>query len=468
MDNHDLLVIGAGPGGYVAAIRAAQLGMKVACIDKRVELGGTCLNVGCIPSKTLLESSEHYYQMKHRSALHGIQVDGNVSVDLPKMMKRKDEVIKSTVQGIQYLINKNKITFYQGEAAFVNNKTVEIKNKKKQTITVGAKSILIATGSAPIPLSFLPFDEKYILSSTGALSLSSVPEDLILIGGGVIGVEIGSIYARLGTKVTVIEYTDRIIPALDSDLGKELETSLKKLGFQYHFNSLVKAGEVKKNKKVTLSVEKDGQIIELESEVALVCVGRKPYTESLNLKAIGVEMDEKGFIPIDDAFKTSAANVYAIGDVVRGPMLAHKASEEGFTCVEIIAGKKSNINYKTIPSVVYTWPEVACVGRSEQDLKREGIAYKKGVFPFKASGRARAAAEDEGFVKILTDKNTDEVLGIHMIGPRASDMIGNAVLAMEYRATGEDLALIPYAHPTYLEAVKEAALMATDGRAIHL
>ena len=462
----DLIVIGAGPGGYVAAIRAAQCGLKTAIIDKRDALGGTCLNVGCIPSKALLESSEHYHQAKTSFKTHGIDVK-QVSLNLKQMMARKTEVVTSTTKGIAYLMSKNKITSYQGTASFIDTHTIAIK-KNKSTQQITGKSVLIATGSEVMPLPTVPFDGKHIISSDEALSLKTLPKSLAIIGGGVIGVEMGSIYARLGTKVTIIEFLDRIIPNMDKELSKHLQRSLTKLGIEFHLKTKVTGAKTGKT-GVTLQAETTSQkTLSIKSEVVLVSIGRRAYTDNLNLAAIGITPDERGKITINDDYQTDVPHIYAIGDVVQGAMLAHKASEEGVVCVEKMVGQKPHLNYNCIPDVVYTWPEVSAVGQTEDALKSQGIAYKTGKFPFKASGRARAAEETEGFVKVLSHPDTDEVLGIHMIGPRCADMIGEAVIAMEYRASAEDIGRITHAHPTFTEAIKEAALMAHDKHPIHI
>ena len=464
MESFDLIVIGAGPGGYVAAIRGAQLGMKVAIIDKRGKLGGTCLNVGCIPSKALLDSSEHYYQAKEKFETHGIDVKG-LSINFKQMMARKQAVVDNTVKGIDFLMQKNNITVYTGTAAFVDKNTVEItENKKKQSIS--GNNILIATGSIPTEIPAFPFDGKVVISSDHALSLKSIPKRMVVIGGGVIGSELGSVYARLGAKVTIIEYMDRLIPTMDKQCGKTLEKTLRKVGVDFHFKTKVTA--IKTGKKgATVVADSNGKEVKVEADQVLVSVGRSAYTDRLNLAAIGITTDDRGRVEINENFQTVVPNVYAIGDVVRGIMLAHKASEEGVVCVEKMAGHHGHLNYNTIPNVVYTWPEVASVGQTEEELSQAGVAFKRGSFPFKASGRARAAEESDGFIKVLADKNTDEILGIHMIGPRCADLIGQALIAMEYKASAEDIGMMCIAHPTFSESLKEAALAATEDRAIH-
>lgn len=461
----DLIVIGAGPGGYVTAIRGAQLGMKTAIVEKEKTLGGTCLNWGCIPSKALLDSSEHYHQAKHKFAVHGIEVK-DLKVNLKQMMQRKRDVVATTTGGIDYLMTKNKITRFEGVGSFKDARTVMVTSGKQQQEIQG-KHIVIATGSDVAPLPSVPFDGKRVLSSKEALELEALPKHLIVIGGGVIGVELGSVYARLGSQVTIVEYMDRLLPTMDRELGKTLERSLKALGMAFHFNTKVTGSKVGKSKVMIEAEDKKGEKVTFEGDYVLVSIGRRAYTDKLNLEAAGVNKDKRGLIEINDHFETNVPGIYAIGDVVRGPMLAHKASEEGVVCVEQIAGRKPHLNYNTIPGVVYTWPEVASVGASEDALKEQGVPYKSGKFLFKASGRARAAEESEGFIKVVSHKETDEILGVHMIGPRASDMIGKAVVAMEYRASAEDIGSIVAAHPTFSEAIKEAALAATESRAIH-
>ncbi len=462
----DLIVIGAGPGGYVAAIRGAQLGFKVAIIEKRKTYGGTCLNVGCIPSKALLDSSEHFHQAKTQFSVHGIEIK-ELKLNFKQMMKRKNEVVETTTKGIDYLIQKNKITPFYGTGSFADPHTIEVSlNGKTQRVT--GTNILIATGSESSPLPNIPFDGKRIISSDEALELTTLPQSLGIIGGGIIGVELGSVYARLGCQVTLIEFLDSLIPTMDKQLGKTLHRSLQKLGITCHLNTKVTTARTVKNAVALTAESKDGKTIEIQTEYVLVAIGRRPYTQHLGLDNIGIVTDKYGKIEINDAFQTAVPNVYAIGDVVKGPMLAHKASEEGVVCVEKMAGQKPHLNYATIPSVVYTWPEVASAGYTEEQLKASEVSYKTGLFPFKASGRARAAEESEGFIKVLSDSKTDEILGIHMIGPRCSDMISEAVVAMEYRASAEDIGRITHAHPTFTEALKEAALAAWNNHPIHI
>lgn len=468
MEKFDVTIIGGGPGGYVAAIRCAQLGMKTALIEKYPSLGGTCLNVGCIPSKALLDSSEHFYNAVHHFEEHGIDVKAP-KVNLKQMIERKRGVVKMTVDGINFLMKKNKITVYTGHGSFVTKNTIEITKSDGSKEQIETGKAIIATGSKPSTLPGIEIDKKRVITSTEALEMTEVPKNLIIIGGGVIGLELGSVYGRLGSKVTVVEFMDRIIPGMDGALSKELQRVLKKnLGFEFllkHKVTGVKAGE----KEVTVSVlnAKDEKI-EIKGDYCLVSVGRKPYTDDLGLEKIGVKLDNRGRIETDDHLKTTIDGIYAIGDVVKGAMLAHKAEEEGTYVAEQMAGQKPHINYNLIPGVVYTWPEVAAVGYTEEQLKEQGKKYKIGSFPFKASGRARASMDTDGFVKVLADEATDEILGVHMIGPRTADMIAEAVVAMEYRASAEDVSRMSHAHPTFTESMKEACLDATAKRAIHI
>jgi dihydrolipoamide dehydrogenase len=468
MDSFDVVIIGAGPGGYVSAIRCAQLGMKTALIERYSTLGGTCLNVGCIPSKAMLDSSEHFYNAGHTFAEHGIQLK-DLKIDLPQMVKRKDEVVSQTVAGIDYLMKKNKVTVLHGHGSFVNATTVRISKEDKSTVDVQAKHIIIATGSKPSSVPGVVIDKKRVISSTEALNLKEVPKHLIIIGGGVIGMEMGSVYARLGAEVSVVEYTDTICGAFDGTMRKELQKVLSKLGFKFYLQHKV-TGTITKGKNVTVTAEalKDGAPLELKGDVVLVSTGRRPFTDSLGLENAGLAADERGKIPVNEHCQTAVSNIYAIGDVVRGAMLAHKAEEEGTFVAEWIAGQKPHINHLLIPNVVYTWPEVASVGYTEEQLKADKRAYKTGSFPFKASGRARASMDTDGLVKMLADAETDEILGVHIIGPRAADMIAEAVVAMEFRASAEDIARISHAHPTFSESTREAALAATGNRAIHI
>ncbi|MBG91278.1 MAG: dihydrolipoyl dehydrogenase [Actinobacteria bacterium] len=466
MKTVDVAVIGAGPGGYVTAVRAAQLGFSVALIEKEKTLGGTCLNWGCIPSKALLDSSELFHQAQHQFEVHGIQVS-KPKIDFKQMMTRKEDVVSSTVKGIDYLVKKNKITKISGTAQFQDANTLVVTNGKEEE-RVQATHIIVATGSDVASLPSVPFDGKRIISSREALELKKVPEHMIVIGGGVIGVEIGSVYARLGAKVSVVEYMPRLIPTMDEELGRQLAKSLKKLNISTYVNTKVESATVNKNKVKVLATGPQEKALELEGDYVLVAIGRRAYTDGLGLDKLGIELDQQGRIPVNDKFESSVKGVYAIGDVIQGPMLAHKASEEGVACIEYIAGQHPHYDPNLVPGVVYTWPEIASVGPSEEDLKRDGRAYKKGSFPFKASGRARASEESEGFVKVLADEKTDEILGVHMFGPRAADMISEAVVAMTYRASAEDIGMMMHAHPTFTEAIKEAALMATDKRPIHI
>lgn len=463
---YDVVVIGSGPGGYVCAIRCAQLGMKTAIVEKYATLGGTCLNVGCIPSKAWLDSSERYYELVNHFADHGINT-GKIALDFKKMGERVKKVVSDTCSGIEFLMKKNKIDVYRGHGSFKDDHTITIKGEKEETISF--KNAVIATGSKPSTLPSIKIDKDRIITSTEALTLTSLPKSMVVVGGGVIGLEMSSVFSRLGTKVSVVEYADSIIATMDKDLGKHLQRTLKKEGIEFYtghgVNSVSKKG---KGVSVKATVNKDGKEIELEAEYCLVAVGRKPYTDELGLGNVGITLDERGRVPSDDHLRTAKPNIYAIGDVTTGVMLAHKAEEEGVFVAEVMAGQKPHMNYNLIPGVVYTWPEVASVGQTEAQLKEAGIAYKTGNFPFKASGRARASDESDGFIKVLADKTTDEILGVHMMGPRCADLIAEAVLAMEYRASAEDVARTCHAHPTYTESLKEACLAATENRALHI
>jgi dihydrolipoamide dehydrogenase len=463
----DLVVIGAGPGGYVAAIRAAQLGLNVACIDKRKSLGGTCLNVGCIPSKALLQSSEHYSHAQHGLAAHGVKV-GNVSYDLKAMMAHKDKVVADNTKGIEFLFKKNKVTSVHGTARIKSDTEVEVTAENGDTQTLRTGSILIATGSDSAPLPGLEIDEEQIVTSTGALTLESVPKHLVVVGAGYIGLEMGSVWARLGAEVTVIEYLDRITPGMDGEVAKAFQKILEKQGMTFRLGTKVTGAETLKT-KVKLSVEPaaGGDSETIDCDTVLVSIGRRPHTEKLGLEDVGVKTNERGFIEIDQDYQTSVEGIYAIGDCVPGPMLAHKAEDEGVAAAEIIAGESGHVNYDVIPGIVYTWPEVASVGRTEEQLKEDGVEYKVGKFPFSANGRARAANETDGFVKLLADAKTDRVLGAHILGPDAGTLIHEIVVGMEFGASAEDIARTCHGHPTLSEAVKEAAL-ATDGRTIHI
>ncbi|ESU24725.1 dihydrolipoyl dehydrogenanse [Flavobacterium enshiense DK69] len=467
MSSFDVVVIGSGPGGYVAAIRCAQLGMKTAIIEKYSTLGGTCLNVGCIPSKALLASSHHYEELQH-FADHGIEVSGDVKVNLEKMIARKQAVVDQTSGGVKYLMDKNNITVFNGVGSFENATTVNVTKADGSVEKIEAKNTIIATGSKPSSLPFIKIDKERIITSTEALKLTKVPEHLVIIGGGVIGLELGQVYLRLGAKVSVVEFMDRIIPGMDGGLSKELTKVLKKQGMKFYTSHKVQAVDRAGEGVVVKAENAKGEVITLEGDYALVSVGRRPYTDGLNADKAGVKITERGQVEVNDHLQTTASNIYAIGDVVRGAMLAHKAEEEGVMVAEYLAGQKPHIDYNLIPGVVYTWPEVAAVGKTEEQLKEAGVAFKSGSFPFKALGRARASADIEGFVKILADAKTDEVLGIHMIGARAADLIAEAVTAMEFRASAEDISRMSHAHPTFAEAIKEAALAATDNRALHV
>jgi dihydrolipoamide dehydrogenase len=465
---YDVVVIGSGPGGYVAAIRCAQLGLKTALVEKYKSLGGTCLNVGCIPSKALLDSSEHFFNASHTFKEHGIELE-NLQVNLEQMISRKDKVVRQTGEGITFLMKKNKIDTYFGLGSFLDKNTIQIKAEDGTVQQIQTDKTIIATGSKPTTLPFIQIDKERIITSTEALKLKEIPKHLIIIGGGVIGLELGSVYARIGSKVTVVEYMDAIIPAMDKSLGKELQRVLQRnLGFTFHLSHKVTGAKAEGDKVTVTALNQKGEEISLEGDYCLVSVGRKPYTEGLGLDKAGVQLGERGMIAVNDHLQTNVPGIYALGDVVRGAMLAHKAEEEGVLVAEIIAGQKPHINYLLIPGVVYTWPEVAGVGYTEEQLKEQGRAFKSGSFPFKASGRARASMDMDGFVKVLADQQTDEILGVHMIGPRIADLIAEAVVAMEFRASAEDLARMSHAHPTFTEAIKEACLAASDNRAIHI
>ncbi len=467
MSTYDITIIGSGPGGYVAAIRCAQLGMKTAIIEKYDTLGGTCLNVGCIPSKALLDSSEHYHNATHNFEEHGIDVK-DVKANLEQMIKRKNDVVAQTCNGVKFLMDKNKIDVHYGLGSFVDKNTVKVTDKDGKETTLSTKNVIIATGSKPNYFPGMEPDKKRIITSTEALNLTEIPKKLLVIGGGVIGLELGSVYSRLGTQVEVVEFADKIIPTMDGTMSKELTRVLKKEGFKFHLQHRVQ--NVKNNgENVTLTaLNKKGEEVTMEADYCLVAVGRKPYTEGLGLENAGLKVNDRGQIDVNDHLQTSVSNIYAIGDVIKGAMLAHKAEEEGVFVAELLAGQKPHINYNLIPGVVYTWPEVAAVGKTEEELKEAGVEVKIGSFPIKALGRARASMDTQGVVKIIADANTDEVLGVHMVAPRAADLIMEAVTAMEYRASAEDMARICHPHPTYSEAVKEAALGATGDRALHV
>lgn len=470
MNTYDVAVIGSGPGGYVAAIRCAQLGLKTAIIEKYSTLGGTCLNVGCIPSKALLDSSHHYEEAVKHFADHGIEIPGEVKMNLKKMIERKDSVVEQTTKGIEFLMGKNKIDTFEGVGSFKDATHIEITNSDKKAgkkETIEAKNTIIATGSKPSNLPFIKMDKKQIITSTEALKLKEIPKHLLIIGGGVIGLELGQVYKRLGAEVTVIEYLDRIIPTMDSAQSKELTKVLKKQKMKFALSHKVSSVEKKGKEIVVKATDKKGKEVEFKGDYCLVAVGRKPYTEGLGADKAGFKIDDRGRIEVNEHLQTSVKNIYAIGDVIKGAMLAHKAEEEGVFVAETLAGQKPHINYNLIPGVVYTWPEVASVGKTEEQLKEEKTDYKTGQFPMRALGRSRASGDTDGFVKILADKKTDEVLGVHMVGARVADLIAEAVVAMEYRASAEDIARMSHAHPTYAEAVKEAALDATESRPLH-
>lgn len=467
MSSFDVVIIGSGPGGYVSAIRCAQLGFKTAIIEKYNSLGGTCLNVGCIPSKALLASSHHYAEIKH-FADHGIEVSGDVKINLEKMIARKKAIVDQTAGGVNFLMDKNKITVFNGLGSFVDATHIAIAKEDGTSETIEAKYTVIATGSKPSSLPFIKIDKERIITSTEALALKEVPKHLVIIGGGVIGIELGQVYLRLGAQVSVVEFMDRIIPGMDGALSKELTKVLKKQGMKFYVSHKVKSVERNGDAVVVQAENAKGETITLEGDYSLVSVGRRPYTDGLNADKAGVKISDRGQVEVNDHLQTNVPNIYAIGDVVRGAMLAHKAEEEGAMVAEILAGQKPHIDYNLIPGVVYTWPEVAAVGQTEEQVKASGTEYKVGSFPFKALGRARASGDLDGFVKIIADAKTDEVLGVHMIGARTADLIAEAVTAMEFKASAEDISRMSHAHPTFAEAIKEAALAATDNRALHV
>ena len=464
--NYDLIVIGSGPGGYIAAIRASQLGKKVAIIEKYTTLGGTCLNVGCIPSKALLDSSHHYYDAVKHFEEHGIVID-TPKIDFTKMIDRKAKVVEQTTGGIKYLMDKNNIDVYEGLGSFVDATHVKVTKTDGSEEVIEGKNTIIATGSKPGSLPFITIDKERIITSTEALKLKEIPKNLLVIGGGVIGLELGSVYSRLGSEVTVIEYMDKIVPGMDADVSKELQKVLKKQGVTFNVSHGVSSVERKGDEIIVKATNKKGVEVEFKGDYCLVSVGRRPYTEGLGLENVGIKVNERGQIEINDHLQTNVPNIYAIGDVVKGAMLAHKAEEEGVVAAEIIAGQKPHIDYNLIPGIVYTWPEVAAVGKTEQELKEAGVNYKSGKFSMRALGRSRASGDIDGFVKVLADANTDEVLGVHMVGARVADLIMEAAVAMEYRASAEDLARICHGHPTYSEAMKEAAKAAWDGQPLN-
>lgn len=466
---YDITVIGSGPGGYVAAIRCAQLGFKTAIIERYPVLGGTCLNVGCIPSKALLDSSEHYHNAREKFKTHGIEVS-TLSVDMEQMIRRKAQVVGDNNKGVAFLMKKNKITVHHGHGSFVHQNRLKITKEDGSFTEIDTQKVIIATGSKPIVPAQFGYDKKRVITSTEALNLTEVPGSMLIIGGGVIGLELGSVYARLGTKVHVVEYLDRIIPGMDADCSRELMKSMQGLGVQFHLrHAVTEVISSEKSVKVTAKSRDDASLMPTwDVDYCLVAIGRKPYTEGLGLENIGITTDEKGRIPVDAHLQTTVPGVYAIGDVIQGAMLAHKAEEEGVFVAETIAGQRPHIHYHLIPGVVYTWPEVAAVGYTEEELKEKGVAYKTGMFPFRALGRARASMDLDGMVKVLAHYETDEILGVHIVGARAADMIAEGVALMEFRASAEDGARISHAHPTYTEAFKEACLAATGNRSIHV
>ena len=465
---YDVTVIGSGPGGYVAAIRCAQLGMKTAIIERYATLGGTCLNVGCIPSKALLDSSEHYHNAIEKFPTHGIDIKA-IKANLPQMIRRKNEVVEQTVGGLSFLMKKNKITTHTGHATFVDKNTISIAKLDGTKESIETDKVIIATGSKPITPASFNYDKKRVITSTEALNITKIPKKMIIIGGGVIGLELGSVYARLGTQVEVVEFLDGIIAGMDGDCGKELQKALKKLGMKFHLGHLVTSVKATSRSVTVLAKNKQTEeTISLKADYCLVAIGRRPYTDNLGLENIGIEKDDKGRIVVNEHLETNIPDIYAIGDVIKGAMLAHKAEEEGVFVAETMAGQKPHINYNLIPGVVYTWPEVAGVGKTEEELQAANIPYKSGKFPMRALGRARASMDLEGMVKMLAHRDTDEILGVHIVGARAADMIAEAVALMEFRASAEDVARMSHAHPTYTEAIREAALAATANRAIHI
>ena len=466
-NTYDVVIIGGGPGGYVAAIRAAQLGMKVACVEKRGDLGGTCLNIGCIPSKALLHSSELYAEAQRSLAENGIVV-GDVQLDLAKMMARKDKVVRDLTQGVEFLFKKNKVDYIRGVGSIPKPGEVAVELLDGGSEVLKASSIIVATGSQSMLLPGIEIDEERIITSTGALALAKVPKKMVVIGAGVIGLELGSVWSRLGSKVTVLEFLDHILPGMDREICRQAQRVLTKQGLEFKLESKV-TGATKTKSSVSVEFEstKDGTRAEIKANVVLVCIGRQPYTGGLGLSELGVELDERGFIRVDERFQTSVPGVHAIGDCVPGPMLAHKAEEDGVVCVEMLAGQSGHVDYNLIPGVVYTWPEIAGVGQTEEQLKQAGVDYRVGKFPFQANSRSRTTGDTDGLVKILADARTDRVLGVHILGPLAGDLVQEAVIAMEFGATAEDIARTVHHHPGMGEAVREAAL-AVDGRALHV
>ena len=467
MNKFDVVVIGSGPGGYVCAIRCSQLGFKTALVEKYNVLGGTCLNVGCIPSKSLLDSSHHYYDAKNHFQTHGILIDGKINVDFEKMISRKKNVVDQTTKGIDYLMKKNNIHVFYGHGSFIDNETLGIENDNK-SLRINFEKAVIATGSKPSTLPFVKIDKKRIITSTQALDLNEIPKKLLIIGAGVIGLELGQVYSRLGSEVKIIEYADKITPFMDSSVSKELIKIFKKQKISFFLSHEVKKIQNNGDKVLVDALDKNSNNISFTGDYCLVSVGRKAYTDGLGLENIGLNTDKYGKIIVNDHLQTDVDNIYAIGDVIKGPMLAHKAEEEGILVAEILSKQKPHIDYNLIPNVIYTWPEVASVGKTEEELSKNGIKYKTGQFPMRALGRSRASMDLDGFVKILADKKTDEILGVHIIGARAADLIAEAVTAMEFRASAEDVSRMSHSHPTYAEAIKEAALAATEDRALHI
>lgn len=465
---YDVTIIGSGPGGYVAAIRCAQLGMKTAIIERYATLGGTCLNVGCIPSKALLDSSEHYHNAKEKFTSHGIDLK-DLKVNMPQMIQRKNEVVDQTCKGVEFLMKKNKIDVHHGHGSFVNANTISVAKDDGTKTTIETDKVIIATGSKPITPPAFNYDKKRVITSTEALNIDKVPKSMVVIGGGVIGLELGSVYARLGTQVEVIEYMDQILAGMDKDCGKELQRAMKKLGVKFHLKHMVTTVKAT-SRSVTVNYKKRDSEEEqsIKADYCLVAIGRHAYTDNLGLENVGIKTDDRGRVEVNEHLETNVSGIYAIGDVIKGAMLAHKAEEEGVFVAETMAGQQPHIDYNLIPGVVYTWPEVASVGKTEEEVKESGVEYKVGKFPFRALGRARASTDIEGMVKIIADKKTDEVLGVHMVGARVADIIAEAVVAMEFRASAEDISRMSHAHPTFTEAVKEAALDATGKRALHI
>ena len=464
---YDLVIIGSGPGGYVAAIRASQLGMKTAIIEKYPTLGGTCLNVGCIPSKALLDSSEHYHQLNHTFAEHGIKAE-KIAFDMQQMIKRKNDVVTQTCDGVKFLMKKNKIDVYTGHGSFIDPTHIKVVGADNVETILETKKVIIATGSKPVTPPAMGYDKNRVITSTEALNITSLPKHMVIIGAGVIGLELGSVFSRLGTKVEVVEYLDRLLPGMDTDASKELQRSLKKQGITFHLShEVVSVKGLKAKAKVEMKPRAGGDAISIETDYCLIAIGRRPYTEGLGLEKTGVKLDEKGRVIVGDHLQTDEPHIYAIGDVIKGAMLAHKAEEEGIYVVETMAGQKPHIDYNLIPGVVYTWPEIASVGKTEETLKAEGVEFKVGKFPMRAIARARASMDTEGFIKVIAQKDTDEILGVHMFAARAADLIMEAVALMEFKASAEDMARISHPHPTFSEATREAALDATDKRALH-